>query len=222
MFTLNKLIRMEGKVLKERKVINKSYIFPLLLLAIVVLSSSIYSVGAKYAHPETLKSTIVISTKLVDKISFFENEAVLQPDGSYILNNNKVNENSYTVMPGVDIPKNPQFLIEEKSGFPSFLMLEVVENVPSSISYSLIENWMPINIVGPNGGAIYAYSSDGISPLVLDESFSLGRVSVLTNDMIYVSDTAKAGDVFDIDFYGYLVQQIEDNSAADSFTNIYG
>lgn len=198
---------------------GKPYLFYLLLVSLVVFSTSMYGVVAKYVHTESLKSSITISGELVEDISLVENEAIITNDGSYMLTSKEVKQNSYTVMPGVDIPKNPHFIVTKKSNLPAFLFIEVVSDAPAEVTFDLTDKWLDLGVKGVNNGDVYVYSTDGVEPLVLDNTFTENKVKIILDDTIYVSDKAKAGSAFNINIFGFLLQQFEDMTATEIFAN---
>lgn len=194
------------------------YAFPCLLLGIFLLSTMVYTTAAKYTSEKMYQSTITISSELAEDIVFYENQANLQPDGSYSLGSQKVNENFYTVIPGVDVPKNPTIHIANKSKVPAYLYIEVKDDIPEGITYELGGNWLSAGIVGPNNGDVYVYSKTGSGAAVLDDTYTDEEITVIKDNMVYVSDTAKPNADFNIAIHAYILQKYEDKGAVEIFS----
>lgn len=151
---------------------SRRRIWPWLVLAAVAAATLIGSAIGKYVRSYTLEeATVTFSAKLATSITLLEHEAKRQPDGSYVLDNSKtVTSMEYTLMPGLDIPKDPHITIEGKTPIPAYLFVEVVDTTPNeAISYEMTERWRPLGITGKNGGAVYVYTADGTNPTVVDD-----------------------------------------------------
>jgi hypothetical protein len=140
-----------------KKTNKKRYltIASVLLAAVLIIGLVVGLSSAKYKTEKRLPGEVKFTVKLADKILIQEHEAVRQPDGSYVLiSENIVEDQSYKLMPGVDIPKDPYITIEGKTPIPAYLYVEVVELIkgedengdvkelsgfPNTIEYNLIE-----------------------------------------------------------------------------------
>ena len=138
-----------------KKMNKKSYLMiaSVLLAVILIIGLVVGLSSAKYKTEKHLTGDVKFTVKLADKILIQEHEAVRQDDGSYVLNDNIVVEQSYMLMPGVDVPKDPFITVEGKTPIPAYLYVEVVEKIivvengkeverfgfPETIKYDLIE-----------------------------------------------------------------------------------
>lgn len=213
---------------KLRKGSNRTYILIAIMIIAINCAALFGVLSAKYIKEYYPVGTLKLSIELDESVELFEHKAERQVDGdgSYYLTDSKVLANTYAVMPGVDIPKDPQFYFQKKSAVPVYLYIEVdtvIEStdpdmvMPDTVTYELTENWDLLEgVAGPNGGDVYVYkyNKDGSESNIVDSTVFLEEkyVSILKNDMIKISDSAGPGSTFRIDVYGYLAQVIKDSS----------
>lgn len=222
---------------KLKRSSNRTYILIAIMIIAINCAALIGVLSAKYIKDYYPVGTLKLSVELDEEVELFEHKAVRQTDGdgSYYLadefTDSKVFTNTYVVMPGVDIPKDPQFYFQKKSAVPIYLYVEidtVIESadpdmvIPDTITYELTENWDLLEgVTGPNGGAVYVYkyTKDGEEKNIVDSTvFSADKyVSIIKNNTIKVSDSAGPGAAFRMDVYGYLAQVIK---IKDSSNNI--
>ena len=151
-----------------------------------------------------------------------ENEVTLEEDGSYTIADNAelALGNDYTVLPEVNLPKNPFVRLTGKTTVPAYLYIEVVDTLgeDSGLSYEIAEEWVLLeNAVGSNGGDIYVYSDEQGDPVIL--TADIGEdVAILVDDQIVVGDTLSIPDGAELSFYGYLAQA----SAGEDATSAFG
>ena len=188
------------------------YLLPVFCLASAVVISA--GLRAKYVTSIKVKGSVTFSqgADIADSMTLLESPAVQNTDGSYTLNTSadKVTENTYTVMPGVDIPKDPKITIENKTSVPSYLYIEVIKSAdfPSTVKYSLTSDWSLLSgVTGKEGGDVYVYQGSAFS----------SPIGILAGDKIIVSDQY-AGDAFSLNFHGYLLQKTGSDTAAQTFT----
>lgn len=196
------------------------------LLTALLLACLATGIAAKYIRSVTWQSVVTFSADLAKSIELYEHEAEKQPDGSYKLTDEKVTGNTYTVMPGVDIPKDPCITIEGKSAIDAYLYIEVSDDISSVtgvyITYALEEHWMLLeNVTGKQGGKVYVYSEDGTNPTVLDEAFSKETIGILKDNTVTVSHHTQNLPEFSMKFHGYMAQCIEGKTAAEVFTESF-
>lgn len=191
------------------------------LLAAVITGALISGVYSKYVRTETEELSITYyNSELAKSFEITEHEVSRTADGDYSLTETTTSENSYEVMPGVDIPKDPQVVISGKTAVTAYLYIEVVKSsdFPNTIEYSLTDNWLKFdNVTGKNGGVVYVYTTDKKNPAVLDESFSASPIKILKDDKITV-DEKYSGSGFSLSFYGYMAQNESGKDAGKIFT----
>ena len=172
---------------------RKNYrIAALLVVMLLGIGAMAGMVLAKYVYSTEVSGTIKFSAKLADSIVLQEHRAVKQQDGSYSLTEEIGTENTYTLIPGLDIPKDPYILISGKTPLPSYLYVEVVdEKKNEALSYAISDQWMLITSEGgEHGGDVYVYTTGSglAAPLVADPA---GPIYILQNNQVTVSQTLK-------------------------------
>lgn len=209
-----------------KKTNKKRYltIASVLLAAVLIIGLVVGLSSAKYKTEKRLPGEVKFTVKLADKILIQEHEAVRQPDGSYVLiSENIVEDQSYKLMPGVDIPKDPYITIEGKTPIPAYLYVEVVELIkgenesgevveesgfPETIEYKLIESdWTlleePVEgdeegnkkpVEGPNGGKVYVYKDILTDKNTLTDEGELVKFMVLDQLNEHTTDTIEVSD----------------------------
>jgi hypothetical protein len=127
-----------------KKTNKKSYLMiaSVLLAVILIIGLVVGLSSAKYKTEKHLTGDVKFTVKLADIILIQEHEAVRQDDGSYVLGDNIVVEQSYMLMPGVDVPKDPFITVEGKTPIPAYLYVEVVEKI------IVVENGKEVEIIG--------------------------------------------------------------------------
>lgn len=162
------------------------------ILAGLLLSVLIGSAIGKYTTTVPVSGTVTFHADL-GTITLQEHAAVRQPDGSYALvtaeyaqadttdaynEETFVNSNGYTLLPGLDIPKDPHIVIENKTPIEAYLFVEVVESgdvglQDKVITYALTDDWLKLEDVnGKNGGTVYVYKGTGTSAKELDHNIN--------------------------------------------------
>ncbi len=187
--------------------------------AVVMIVAALVGTGllAKYVRSVIFQGNVSFAANLADDFKVSEHKAVKQDDGSYTLNSEETSSNTYKVMPGVDIPKDPFITLTNKSDVPAYLYIEIKDTSSDTVTYELTAKWQKINnCKGSNGGAVYAYAD------VLNKDNCNDPISVLKDNLIRVSEQYDENtDDFNITFYGYLLQKENDKSAEQTFRENY-
>ena len=216
--------------MKKRFKPSKFHIIISLVALFVVACSAVGYVGAKYVKDVPFSGSVTVSADLVEQLELYEHKAVRNGDGTYKLLNDEtdpgdenkhkeVASNQYILMPGVDIPKDPQIRITNKTAIDAYLYIEVVDGTPATVEYALDDCWAELDgVTGKNGGKVYVYVKDG-APVVLDEAFdadgdgakSVEIISILKDGQITVSQEYLSDDTdFTLSFHAYMAQKISD------------
>lgn len=186
------------------------------LLGAVILTSHL-ALG-KYVKRDSRPGELVVGAKLADSFKLVEHEAVRNEDGSYTLDSALVTSNTYKLIPGLTIPKDPYIAISTKTPIKAYLYLEVIEEeISSKLSYEINDtDWTLLSgLTGPHGGAVYAYR-DGL--LIDNLTPDLDHISILKDNSFSLSRTPVTGTSEALRFCGYLVQPTEtDTTAAEAF-----
>ena len=202
-----------------------------LTVAIALVLVVALAVGATYAYLTAsrgpVKNTFVAGGAVKQgDLELFEHVAKKNADGSYTLDPaKKTDGNAYTVMPGVDLPKDPTVNVKAASG-AYYLFVEGTKGEKvdgKTLAYAVDSSkWIRLNIEGRD---VYAYSADGQTPNILNAELS--NVTILANNKITVSgDAAKIGaltaDNAKLTFQAYACQAAGFADAAAAFTACFG
>lgn len=202
-----------------------------LTVAIALVLVVALAVGATYAYLTAssgpVKNTFVAGGAVKQgDLELFEHVAKKNADGSYTLDPaKKTDGNAYTVMPGVDLPKDPTVNVKAASG-AYYLFVEVTKGEKvdgETLDYAVDSSkWIRLNI---EGREVYAYTADGQTPTILNAELS--NVAILKGDTITVSDdVAKVGaltaDTAKLTFQAYACQAAGFADAAAAFTACFG
>ena len=198
--------------------------------AVLVLAASVFGTIAYLTDTtETVQNTFTIGTLLDDSDEFVlkEHEATdADNDGVYTLSEtSEVDGNTYTVLPGVDLPKDPFVKTTGALEMDAYVFVEVVDETGTALSFTVDNtNWTELtDVTGPNGGTVYRLAAnDGIA----EAGSALGPVSILAkntngkeitvaNEAISDADAQFGGDVT---FYGYMIQAGGFDSASAAWT----
>lgn len=201
-----------------------------LTIAIALVLVVALAVGATYAYLTAssgpVKNTFVAGGAVKQgDLELFEHVANKNADGSYTLGSDTITSNAYTVMPGVDLPKDPTVNVKAASG-AYYLFVEVTKGEKvdgKTLAYAVDSSkWIRLNI---EGREVYAYTADGQTPTILNAELS--NVTILANNKITVSgDAAKIGaltaDNAKLTFQAYACQAAGFDNAAAAFTACFG
>ena len=127
----------------------------LLLIATVITANVVFG---KYTTEDRIYGTVAVSNQLATRFALQEHQALQQEDGSYVLDaDSLVTTNTYQLIPGLTIPKDPFISIENKTEIPAYLYVEVVpDSISPSVSYSVNTTlWQLLTgVTGPHGGQV--------------------------------------------------------------------
>ncbi|MBR3760744.1 MAG: hypothetical protein IKL31_01615 [Ruminococcus sp.] len=188
-----------------KKLINRHI---LLVIGIVVLTAvAIFTAGlkAKFVRKVNLKGSVEFSSELAKNITLNESKANITDSGKYELDiSQKVLENSYKVMPGVNIPKDPEVTVTGKTGVPSYLFIMIEEkDIPDSVVYSLCDHWKKLD----NSDNVYVYTKNDFN----------SAIKIIKDDVLIVSQQYD-GEAFNLDFTAYLYQKLSNETPEQTFS----
>lgn len=162
------------------------------------------------ATTEPVKNTFMAAGKgeLAAGLVLKEHQAVQQENDTYTLDKSKeVYANEYKALPGVNLPKDPFIVIDEKTNAPAYLYVEIVNGLGNNgISYTVdTTKWTKLDgVTGKNGGDVYVYMNGTI---LTDKNAPEGEVYILDGDITVADNLTLTGDAkVDLTFYGYLAQ----------------
>lgn len=193
---------------------NKNRRIAFLLAVLFCLSAVTFVAVAKYIKDVPYIGNVTFKANLAKTFTLTESEAKRNTDGTYSLDTTtSTDENPYTLMPGVDVPKDPKITIEGKTAVPAYLYVEVCSNLPATVTYAIVSHWTDLNITGPHGGKVYVYTS------VLDGTVKDLTLPIIDKEILYVSDKLSHTTTATMTFYGYMAQQVSGRDEKATFTN---
>ena len=139
---------------------NKNRRIAFLLAVLFCLSAVTFVAVAKYIKDVPFTGNVTFTANLAKTFTLTESEAKRKTDGTYSLDTTtSTDENPYTLMPGVDVPKDPKITIKGKTAVPAYLYVEVCSNLPTTVTYYMATGWTDLGITGPKGGKVYVYGT---------------------------------------------------------------
>ena len=199
---------------------KRKTIYTILAVVLVCCIAVAGTLAYLTAQTKQVKNTFTASSPtLVKELDLKEHVATADTKGVYILSETELtNSNSYKVLPGVNLPKDPFISITEKTEVPAYLYVEVVDKLGanSGLSYALTDDWTKLEgLTGVNGGAVYVYKNS----MIITDKNAPTTVSILKDDVVTVGQDVNVGeDGVDITFYGYMAQASAGADAAAAYT----
>ena len=221
--------------------IKKSPLFALALslTAVIVMVAGIAAglASAMYKQERQVVSAptqITVAADLASKLEVWEHEAYRTALGDYRLKTGAeegiaeslVKINNYTLMPGVDIPKDTFVRVSGKTEIDAYLYIEVKSTVSDpAVTFSVdASRWTRLTrttgetvtpVVGPKGGSVYVYQSG--TRINMDNFSGTQNIPVLTGNTVTVGQAlnhgASAGSSV-LEVYAYMAQAL--NLGADA------
>lgn len=132
--------------------------------------------------------------------------------GEYTLTAEEVSGNEYTVMPGVNIPKDPFVRVNSPVGVDVYLFVEVVDGTGEQLTVTVDSaKWTKLaGVTGTHGGDVYTLASGRLAA-----GSTLDATYILANKEIAVAN-ATIVNPGQVTFYGYLIQAAGFTSAEDA------
>lgn len=191
------------------------------VLAIVLVVA--LSVAGTYAYltaqTNQVKNTFT-AAGLASEFSLDESRAHQQPDGSYTLDAaDRVQENTYSVVPKVNLAKDPTVHVMLEKNVGAYVFLAVDNNLGDGLTATIDDTqWTALNKTYTANGAewtiYYKQLAGSATPAQVD-------INVLANQQIVVGDTV-AENCGNIVFNAYLTQSAGFTSALDAWNNSWG
>lgn len=193
------------------------------VLAIVLVVA--LSVAGTYAYltaqTDSVKNTFAMAGLLDGDLVLDESTAVKGADGSYTLDTAKrTNANSYDVVPGVDLPKDPTVSFTLKANIDAYVFLAVDNNLNGGLTATIDSTvWgQKLTTYTDANGVEWDIYAKAVSGAAADTAYTL---NVLADQTVVVPATA-TGDMGDIVFNAYLTQAGGFEDAADAWANTFG
>lgn len=185
---------------------KKNRAWLLILVAIVAASALTGAAYAKYKKTLTYSGTLTFNAEL-GSLDLGERVAKRNADGSYTLSGNPVLAstlepnsgpvNTYQLIPGLDIPKDPHVVITNKTAIEAYLYVEVVDGTQNeAIAWAMSKEWKLLDDVEGKGGngAVYVYVDEGGNPKPLGKTEGDMTVYLLDGNKIEVKQGLLAGE----------------------------
>lgn len=203
-------------------------VMTLVLAFVLVIGASVAGTLAWLtAKTETVTNTFTSAELLSDDGSFtlWEHKAEDDNgDGVYTLDNSaKVTSNSYSILPGVTIPKDPTVDVvglEEHA----YLYIKVTSTLPTGLTYAIDSaNWTAL----PGYDGVYVYSGEYAENNIIKATNAAKKsftATILTgNQIVVASNYADTSDNITLSFEAYMVQATGNgDNAAAAWANTYG
>lgn len=166
-----------------------------LTIAIALVLVVALAVGATYAYLTAqtgeVKNTFVAGGAVDQSaLELYEHKANQNKDGTYTLDTTKpTTANSYTVMPGVDLPKDPTVEVTAANG-PYYLFVKVTEGAHFNkdiFGYSIDDAaWKQLKDADSKDVAgVYVYTTDKTNAAILTGAVT---ANVLKDKVVTVAD----------------------------------
>jgi len=205
-------------------------VMSLVLAFVLVIGASVAGTLAWLtAQTQTVTNTFTSAELFSENGSFtlWEHKAEdTDGDGEYTLDNSsEVESNSYSILPGVNIPKDPTVDVvglEEHA----YLYIKVTSTLPTGLTYTIDStNWTALD--GYDGVYVYSGSNAESNSNIVKATNAAPKTftaTILTDNQIVVaSNYSGASDDITLSFDAYMVQATGNgDSAADAWANTYG
>lgn len=210
-----------------------------LTIAIALVLVVALAVGATWAYL-TATAGPVTNTFTAGKavaqgdLKLYEHLAKQNTDGTYSLDKavDTVTSNTYTVMPGVNLPKDPTVEVTKAEG-PYYLFVEVTKGAKvdgDTLKYTVDSSkWFRLTSI--TGREVYVYAADGATATILDGKLDatpvLKAISDTDSNTIQVStDNTKVAALTTensaLTFQAYACQSAGFADAAAAFNQCFG
>lgn len=223
-----------------------------LTIAIALVLVVALAVGATWAYL-TAQTKAVTNTftaggaVAANDLTLKEHVATPNTDGSYKLDNTYLDEgkgNSYVVLPGVNLPKDPTVKVTAANG-PYYLFVEVTKGTGfdevtvgegdaaktgKPLDYTIAANWDELSLTGKDETReVYVYYVTGTdSSKTYIQNAATNDIPVLLNDRVTVNAdndiiaTLTAKSDANLTFQAYACQAAGFKTAAEAFTACFG
>lgn len=186
-------------------------------LVVALLCGLIGGTYAKYVKDQTMGGTVTIQVSL-GTIELWEHKADLNNDGTYTLDTTQeVLNNTYVLLPGLDIPKDPFVRITDKSPIPVYIFVEVTSALSgSALSFEVDVydeinnrdgNWIEVAGATPkHSGKVYVYT--GGTDKALAVTGNISGIYILKDNQVIVGQKLNSKETTDLGltFYASMYQ----------------
>lgn len=191
---------------------EKITLISLLLVLLTATAIIVGTVAAKYITEKRVPGSIKVSVELAKDIELFEHKVTRTEDGNYVTVAAEVTGNTYKLMPGVDIPKDPTVRIKGYTGLSAYVYVEVVGEPTKNVSFAIDDGWAPLKdgetqVTGPNGGKVYYRELIAANNETYPKNV---EINVLKDKKVTVSQWVERNTDLEIKFYAYVAENTGD------------
>lgn len=186
---------------------------PLLCILLVLLLTMTAYVAGKYITQIEFNGSVTFTTSLASKMELLEHKAVRQSNGTYTLGDETVTGNTYILMPGVDVPKDPYIVITGKTPIPAYLYIEIESTLDAPVEYTVdTTKWTLLKTDGNK--SVYYYHTE------IGKDFPEDPIYVLKDNQVTVSQTLLSGSDTETDVLSIralLKEKVGSNTAERTY-----
>ena len=191
-----------------RKLTFRTRLRLLILLTLLLIVLTTFAVG-KYITTIPVHNTVTFTAELAEDVMLVESKIIRKTDGTYETTDETIagGTQSYMLIPGLDVPKDPHIVITGKTPIPAYLYIEVVDNMSNSaLRYELTDSWITSAAKDPeHSGTVYVFSTDKAKPAKITSD--PGEIYILKDNLFYVDQALLSGaGANDLTFYAYLIE----------------
>lgn len=177
------------------------------ILAVLLVSGFTGAALGKYIKTISFTGNVKFSVNLAQSMVLQESKAKRNADGSYTLDTQQpVTGNTYMLLPGMDVSKDPHIIITGKTHIPAYLFVKVVDGTADTLTFAMEDYWLQLSET--DGTAVYVYAEknteDKLIPKVIDNN-SPTVYQILKDNKVTVSQDLEHGEAAgNLDFYAYM------------------
>ena len=184
-------------------------VLPLLLILSLALVTLLGFAVGKYMTTITKKNTATFTVRRAQNCELRESVIRQKDDGTYETTTQTIRSGTqnYTLLPGLDVPKDPHVVITGKTNIPAYLYVEVVDTTPNgALIYDLEDCWKSASKAPQHGGTMYIYCTAAANgqktPAEITEDKT---VYILKDNTVTAGQKLLHGDANNtLAFYAYL------------------
>lgn len=197
---------------------KKRTLLTVLALVLVCVVSIAGTVAYMSMQGGSVENTFIAAGggKLADSLKLSEHKVQKQQDGSYVLTAETTQTNSYEVMPGMTLPKDPTITVEGKTAAAAYLYVEVVSDLDANYTWTMDDAWLELTgVTGAKGGKVYVYAGATGAAMILNDTNVPASIPVIEDNKIVVAQDAQDlnTSAFNLKFYAYMAQAVVDGSS---------
>lgn len=190
----------------------------ILMCGITAMGTYAWIVVQTDSLTNTFASAALFDNCAVD-FTLYESQAVYDENlGIYSLHATETTKsgNTYSIFPGVNIPKNPTVQFQNLNE-NAYLYIEVTANLPTGVTYSIDSNkWEYLK------GNIWVYKGEYSTDYIITAANDLRTISILENNQIVVGNSYSPSSAFELKFNAYMIQaEYNGSSPGEAWNNIF-